>query len=334
MVKSSIRIKVALIMLPLLTSLIVWVFGRYQLSPSEVIKIIFDWISGNPNIDKQGYLVVVSIRLARIILALLVGMGLSVAGVAFQSLFSNPLTTPDILGVSSGAAFGAALAILLDCNSSMIQVMALTFGIIAVILTMIIAKINGSSATIMLILSGIVVTSVFNALLSGIKFVADPQSKLPAISFWLMGSMNNASFRSIAFYSPAIIAGTIIIYILRWKLNILSLSEDEAKAMGINLKLFKSMIIVASTLITASCVALCGIIGWVGLLVPHICRIVFGVNTKIIVPASISFGATFLLLVDTLSRTLLTSELPLGILCSLLGAPIFIMLLRKSKGEL
>lgn len=334
MVKSSIRIRVALIMLPLLTSLIVWVFGRYQLSPSEVITIIFDWISGNPNIDKKGYLVVVSIRLARIILALLVGMGLSVAGVAFQSLFSNPLTTPDILGVSSGAAFGAALAILLDCNSSMIQVMALTFGIIAVILTMIIANINGSSATIMLILSGIVVTSVFNALLSGIKFVADPQSKLPAISFWLMGSMSNASFKSIAFYSPAIIAGTIIIYILRWKLNILSLSEDEAKAMGINLKLFKSLIIVASTLITASCVALCGIIGWVGLLVPHICRIVFGVNTKIIVPASISFGATFLLLVDTLSRTLLTSELPLGILCSLLGAPIFIMLLRKSKGEL
>lgn len=334
MVKNSIRIRAALIMLPLLTSLIVWVFGRYQLSPSEVITIIFDWISGNPNIDKQGYLVVVSIRLARIILALLVGMGLSVAGVAFQSLFSNPLTTPDILGVSSGAAFGAALAILLDCNSSMIQVMALTFGIIAVILTMIIAKINGSSATIMLILSGIVVTSVFNALLSGIKFVADPQSKLPAISFWLMGSMSNASFRSIAFYSPAIIAGTVIIYILRWKLNILSLSEDEAKAMGINLKLFKSLIIVASTLITASCVALCGIIGWVGLLVPHICRIVFGVNTKIIVPASISFGATFLLLVDTLSRTLLTSELPLGILCSLLGAPIFIMLLRKSKGEI
>lgn len=279
-------------------------------------------------------MVVVSIRLARIILALLVGMGLSVAGVAFQSLFSNPLTTPDILGVSSGAAFGAALAILLDCNSSMIQLMALIFGIAAVILTMIIANINGSSATIMLILSGIVVTSVFNALLSGIKFVADPQSKLPAISFWLMGSMSNASFRSIAFYSPAIIAGTIIIYILRWKLNILSLSEDEAKAMGINLKLFKSLIIVASTLITASSVALCGIIGWVGLLVPHICRIVFGVNTKIIVPASISFGATFLLLVDTLSRTLLTSELPLGILCSLLGAPIFIMLLRKSKGEL
>ncbi|PNH19844.1 iron ABC transporter permease [Mageeibacillus indolicus] len=334
MVKSSIRTRVALIMLPLLTSLIVWVFGRYQLSPSEVITIIFDWISGNPNIDKQGYLVVVSIRLARIILALLVGMGLSVAGVAFQSLFSNPLTTPDILGVSSGAAFGAALAILLDCNSSMIQLMALIFGIAAVILTMIIANINGSSATIMLILSGIVVTSVFNALLSGIKFVADPQSKLPAISFWLMGSMSNASFRSIAFYSPAIIAGTIIIYILRWKLNILSLSEDEAKAMGINLKLFKSLIIVASTLITASSVALCGIIGWVGLLVPHICRIVFGVNTKIIVPASISFGATFLLLVDTLSRTLLTSELPLGILCSLLGAPLFIMLLRKSKGEL
>lgn len=218
MVKSSIRTRVALIMLPLLTSLIVWVFGRYQLSPSEVITIIFDWISGNPNIDKQGYLVVVSIRLARIILALLVGMGLSVAGVAFQSLFSNPLTTPDILGVSSGAAFGAALAILLDCNSSMIQLMALIFGIAAVILTMIIANINGSSATIMLILSGIVVTSVFNALLSGIKFVADPQSKLPAISFWLMGSMSNASFRSIAFYSPAIIAGTIIIYILRWKL--------------------------------------------------------------------------------------------------------------------
>lgn len=329
-----IKIKVGLIALPFITSIIVWVFGRYQLSPREVIYIIADWIFQNPDIDRQGYLVVVSIRLSRILMSLLVGMGLSVSGVAFQSLFSNPLTTPDILGVSSGAAFGAAIGILLGFNAQFIQMSAVFFGIFAVLITIFISRKTGNNTSVMLILSGIVVTSVFNALLSGVKFIADPYSKLPSITFWLMGSMNAASFKTIFLYAPNIIIGVLILYLLRWKLNILSLSDEEAITLGLKIKYIRALIIFSATLITASCVALCGIIGWVGLLVPHICRMIFGYDNKIVIPASISFGATFLVVIDTFARTLITSELPLGILCSLMGAPIFIILLRRTRGEI
>lgn len=330
----TIKIKVGLIALPFITSIIVWVFGRYQLSPREVIYIIADWIFQNPDIDRQGYLVVVSIRLSRILMSLLVGMGLSVSGVAFQSLFSNPLTTPDILGVSSGAAFGAAIGILLGFNAQFIQMSAVFFGIFAVLITIFISRKTGNNTSVMLILSGIVVTSVFNALLSGVKFIADPYSKLPSITFWLMGSMNAASFKTIFLYAPNIIIGVLILYLLRWKLNILSLSDEEAITLGLKIKYIRALIIFSATLITASCVALCGIIGWVGLLVPHICRMIFGYDNKIVIPASISFGATFLVVIDTFARTLITSELPLGILCSLMGAPIFIILLRRTRGEI
>lgn len=324
----------ALILLPILTGLLVWIFGRYSLTPSEVIKAVGQWLSQDPSLDKADYLVVVSIRLSRIILSLIVGMGLAVSGVAYQSLFSNPLTTPDILGVASGAAFGAALGILMDFNPGLIQLMALLFGILAVAISVMLSMLRGRQSQLMLVLSGIVVTSVFNALLSSVKFVADPQSKLPEITFWLMGSMSGASFKNIAYYAPAIIICSIIIFALRWKLNILALNEDEALSLGMNTKVLKSVIILCGTIITASSVALCGMIGWVGLLIPHICRLLFGVNTKLLVPASMSLGAVFLVLVDTLSRTLSTSEIPIGILSSLFGAPVFILILRRTKGAL
>ncbi|MDO4754222.1 MAG: iron ABC transporter permease [Bacillota bacterium] len=322
------------IALPILTGMAVWIFGRYQISPSRVINVVYQWITQDPNINKADYLVVISIRLSRIILALIIGMGLSVSGVAYQSLFSNPLTTPDILGVASGAAFGAALGILNDMSPWMIQLVAVLFGVLAVGISVLLSFMKGKQSPIMLVLSGIVVTSVFSALLSSVKFVADPQSKLPEITFWLMGSMSGASFKNIMFYAPAIVICSGIIYALRWKLNILALNEDEAISLGIDLKWLKGIIIVCGTVITASSVALCGMIGWVGLLIPHISRMLLGVNTKMLVPASMSLGAVFMVLVDTLARTISSSEIPIGILSSLFGAPIFILILRRTKGAL
>lgn len=322
-----------IISLPFVTSLIVWVFGRYTMTPWHVMHVIWQWITGDPNIDSSEYMVVVTIRLARILLALVVGMGLSVSGVAYQSLFGNPLTTPDILGVSSGAAFGAALGLLLELDLGMVQIIALFFGILAVVVTSLMAKVRGKTSVLMLILAGVVVSSLFNALLSSVKFIADPQSKLPSITFWLMGNLNGANFKTLLYYAPGILLGTLAIFLLRWKLNILSLSEDEARSLGINLPLFRGIIIVAGTLITASCVAVCGMIGWVGLLIPHICRMILGVNTSKLVPASMCLGATFMVIIDTIARSALTTEIPIGILSSLVGAPVFILLLRKSGGS-
>lgn len=318
-------------LLLVIVALFVWIFGRYQMSAQEVAHVIYKWIIQDPNLEKSEYLVVVMIRLPRILLAILVGMGLSVSGVAFQSVFSNPLTTPDLLGVTAGASFGAAIAILFDFNQTAIQIAALLFGVVAVALSYFLSTVSGKSSIIMLILSGIVVSSIFSALLSLIKFVADTDSKLPAITFWLMGSLSGASFKTLFYYAPMMIIGMAVIFLLRWKLNILSLSEEEATSLGIHLKTYRAILIVASTLIVASIVALCGTIGWVGLLIPHICRLLFGANTKYLVPSSMIIGAIFLLCVDTISRTMSVSEVPIGILCSLLGAPIFIALLRKSK---
>lgn len=333
-IKESKWLSLFWLLLPFLVGMLVWIFGKYQLSPAEVLTVVWKWLTKDPSLEKADYLVVISIRLPRILLALIVGMGLSVSGVAYQSLFGNPLTTPDILGVASGAAFGAALGILMSLSPAMIQIIAVVFGILAVAISSVLSFIRGKQSPVMLILSGIVVSSVFNALLSCIKFVADPQSKLPEITFWLMGSMSGSSFKNLIYYAPAILISSLLIYLFRWKLNILALNEDEALSLGLNVRWLKICIIICGTVITASSVALCGMIGWVGLLIPHICRLLLGVNTKMIVPASMSLGAVFLILVDTLARTVSTSEIPIGILSSLFGAPIFIILLRKTKGVL
>lgn len=322
-----------LIGLPLFTSLIVWLFGRYNLSLSEVLDIIYRSLRFQEPSNQVGYMIVMQIRLPRILMAMIAGAGLSVAGLAFQSMFSNPLTTPDILGVSSGSAFGAALGILLGFGLFEIQITSLALGLFAMLITYHLATNNKNTSIIMLILSGIVVTSIFNALLSLVKFVADPQSKLPAITFWLMGSLHNMSYKILIYFSPTILCAIILLYLLRWKLNILALPQDEAKSLGLNVKQLRLIVILCGSVITASIVAVCGMIGWVGLLIPHISRMVFGNDFKNVLPASISFGATFMVLVDTFARSMLSSEIPLGILCSILGAPIFLLLLKKDGGK-
>jgi iron complex transport system permease protein len=283
-------------------------------------------------ISPQADSVIFNIRLPRILLSVLCGSGLAVSGAAFQALFTNPLTTPDTLGVMSGASFGAAFALLLGFPSLGVQLTAMLFGLVAAFLSYSISKIRGRSTIIMVVLSGLVISSMFDAFVSLVKYVADPENQLPAITYWLMGSFSSVSYKKLAIGAPLITFGVVVIFALRWKLNILSLNEDEARSMGLQVKMTRLAVIVAATLVTGSTVAMCGQVRWVGLLVPHICRMVFGGNNQQIIPVSISLGASFMLVVDTVARAATTAEIPVSIITATIGAPFFVLLLRKTGG--
>lgn len=319
-----------LVFLPIFAVIAAMAIGRMGISPFEVIKAVLSRIAGKAGIGQQTETVIFAIRLPRILLALLVGAGLSVAGCAFQSLFSNPLATPDTLGVASGASFGAVLGLLCGFNLIGVQLLAFACGVLAVILTWLSGAGKGGMNTV--ILAGIMIGSLFSALVSLVKFVADTESQLPAITFWLMGSLNSAGFSALALGAPPILAGTLVLYLLRWRMNILPLPADEAKATGTNLYLLRVLTVICATAITASCVSMCGQVGWVGLLVPHICRMKFGNNHMSLIPASVSIGATFMVLVDTAARSATAAEIPVSILTAMIGAPFFIILMRRTGG--
>ena len=304
--------------------------GRMEIPISDVFKTIGAIFTGQET-DVQNYSIIVNLRLPRILMAIIVGAGLTCAGNTFQSLFSNPLATPDILGVTSGTCVGAILAIILSCGILGTQLIALAFGLVSVLFTIKIAGRNKNGSMIYLVLAGVIASSLFNAIGSLLKYTADPQDKLPEITYWLMGSFTSATYQKLLIGSPLIIVGIVIIYLLRWRLNILALSEDEAKASGIDLKKTRMIFILASTLITASAVSMCGQIGWIGLLIPHCARMLVGSNNRYVVPLSISLGASFMILIDTLSRLLTVIELPLSVLTAIIGAPVFILLLNRSK---
>ena len=246
-------------------------------------------------------------------------------------MFSNPLATPDTLGVASGASFGAAIAILFGLSLPGIQLIAFLFGMAAILLTGLSGRKRGSGRSSM-ILAGIMIGSLFSSLVSLVKYLADTESQLPAITYWLMGSLSASGYESLAFGAPVILAGLLLIFLLRWRLNLLPLSEDEAKTLGTNIKLLRGVSMVCAAAMTASSVAMCGQVGWVGLLVPHICRMCFGNNHNHLIPASVSVGAAFMMAVDTVARTLTAAEIPVSILTAIIGAPFFIILLRKSGG--
>ena len=324
---------ILLLTLPLISGLICIGMGRYYLSPIESIEVLIKGLLlGKEHVQAQSYSVVINMRLPRILLALLCGGGLAVSGAGLQALFSNPLVSPDTLGVASGACFGAALALWLGGNLIVVQLSALLFGMIAVGITYAISRSKGKTTVIMLVLSGIMVSSLFQAFVSLVKYVADTENQLPAITYWLMGSLGSATYKSVSIGALPILIGSLVLFIIRWKMNILSLSEDEAKALGVNVTRMRALVIVASTMITASCVSMCGQIGWVGLLIPHMCRMLFGSNNKIVIPASISLGAVFMLVMDTIARSATTAEIPISILTAIIGAPCFMMLLRKTGG--
>ncbi|MCR5345012.1 MAG: iron ABC transporter permease [Lachnospiraceae bacterium] len=325
--KKSIKIirTLLLIILPIATAIIALMIGRIAISPKDVFLIL---TGQGDMVETVSRMTVISFRLPRIILALFVGAGLSVAGCAFQGLFANPLATPDTLGVASGASFGAAVAILLGFNAIPVQISSFIFGILAVLLTVLCGRGKGKGMT-MIILSGIMIGSLFSALISFVKYVADAESQLPAITYWLMGSLASTEYKSLIVGVPPILIGILILFILRWRMNLLPLTEDEIKSSGTNVLALRAATVLAATAITAASVSMCGQVGWIGLLVPHMVRMRLGSNFKTVVPASISIGAVFLVIVDTVARSLTASEIPISILTAIIGAPFFIYLMRR-----
>ncbi|MBP2655687.1 MAG: putative transporter permease protein [Firmicutes bacterium] len=308
--------------------------GRYPVEPDAVLGIMaakLFWLPHAWSGDMET--VVMTVRLPRILAALLVGAALSASGAAYQGMFRNPMVSPGILGVSAGASFGAALAILLSLDFIWIQFAAFGFGLAAVAVTYLAStKLSKSRDTMLvLILAGIIVGTVFTSFVSLIKFLADPLDKLPTITFWLMGGLSTVNLSDIGMIVIPIMAGLIVLILLRWKLNVMSFGDEEAQALGVNTGRLRCVVIFCATLITASAVSVSGIIGLVGLIVPHLTRLVVGPNYKVLLPASVMMGAIFLLVVDNFSRILWSVEIPLGILTSIIGAPIFMYLLLTSQ---
>lgn len=332
-VKHNIPARVLLLLLPFAAAIICLGVGRYSIGLTDTVQVLFSPLTGTvQQMDATQVSILFSVRLPRIILALFIGAGLSVSGAAFQGLFTNALATPDTLGVASGASFGAALALLFSANLIGVQISALVFGMVAIFLTHFISSQKDQNNIVMVVLSGMVVSSLFQALVSLIKYVADPQDTLPSITYWLMGSLTGISYSSLMLGLPFILTGTMIIFLLRWRLNIMALSQDEARSLGVNVKLIRLAIMFAATFVTASCVSMCGQVGWVGLLVPHVARMLFGSNNKDVIPVSISLGATFMVIIDTAARSATAAEIPISILTAVIGAPFFIALLRKTGG--
>jgi len=307
--------------------------GRYpipinilvKLLPSKLLHISRTW-------HETMETVIFEVRLPRVIAAALVGAALSVSGAVYQGMFRNPLVSPDILGVSAGAGFGAALGIFLSLNIFGIQVLCFVMGILAVIVTFTLSSQTQSDPTVALVLVGILVGTIFTSAISLLKYLADPYDKLPTITFWLMGSLSSITMQDVFFVLVPIILGMVPLYLLRWRLNVLSFEEEEAKALGLDTKKLRIVVIICSTLMTASSVAISGMIGWIGLIVPHIARLIVGPNYKKLIPISILLGSIYLLLVDDIARCLIAVEIPLSILTSTIGAPFFLYLLLLKKG--
>lgn len=332
--KRQLMITIFLVLLPFVTALICLGMGRYSLSLLESFQVLLaHFLNIGEAVSTQAVTVVVNMRLPRVLMALLCGGGLAVAGVALQSVFANPLVSPDTVGVASGASFGAAIALALNANLWLVQLSALIFGIAALMLTYSVSKSRGERTMIMLILSGMVISSLFQAGVSMIKYVVDTDDRLPAITYWLMGSLSNTTYRSLSVCLPFIVVSVFLVFLFRWKSNLLMLEDDEARSLGVNTQKLRLVLILASAFITSSVVSVCGQIGWIGLLIPHLSRMLFGNNNLRVIPASISLGAVFLVIVDTLARTKVSSEIPISILTAIIGAPCFIFLLRRTGGN-
>jgi len=308
--------------------------GRYPISPGTVAAILWSKFAGMPNgFNADMETVLFSVRLPRILAAALVGSALSVSGAAYQGLFKNPMVSPDILGVSAGASFGAALGMLLSRGMVATQFLAFTFGMVAVGISYAIGTLlaKRGEPVLVMVLGGIIIGTLFTSFVSIIKYLADPYNTLPAIVFWLMGSLANVSLADLRVASLPICAGMSLILALRWNLNVMSFGDEEARALGVRAGALRLAIIVCATLMTAAAVSISGVIGLVGLVVPHMARLLAGPNYTRLLPVSLLLGATFLLAVDDLARVVFAVEIPLGIVTSLIGAPFFLYLLLNTR---
>lgn len=319
----------------LLLFVLSFVLGRYDVPLPEVVRILLSPIVPiRQTWTLEMQVAILNIRLPRILLACLVGCCLSVAGTAYQSVFRNPMAAPDILGASSGACFGAALAILLRLGKSGITALAFACSLATVALVYLIARRTRGSQVLNILLAGIMVSSLFSAGTSYLKLVADPSNQLPAITYWLMGSLNGTRMSDIRFAVIPMLIGLVPLFLLRWQINLLTLGEDEARAMGVNTGRLRLIVILCATVLTAASVSVSGMIGWVGLVIPHLCRKLVGNDCRRLLPSAMLLGALFLLLVDNISRNLLAVEIPIGILTAFVGAPFFLYLMTRKEHTL
>ncbi|MBL8520297.1 MAG: iron ABC transporter permease [Betaproteobacteria bacterium] len=318
----------------LLLALLSLSVGRFGLAPADVLRALWAGMAGAPNALPPGHEAVIwQIRGPRVLAAMLVGAALAGAGAVYQNLFRNPLVSPDILGVSSGAALGAVLAIFLSLPVLAIQGFAFGGGLLAVALVYLIGSaVRGHDPILALILTGVVVGTLLGSGIAMLKYLADPYNQLPAITFWLLGSLAAIAPADLAVAAPLVVVGLVPVVLLRWRLNVLSLADDEARALGVNVPLLRAVVIACATLMTAAAVAIAGIIGWIGLLIPHAVRLLVGPEFARLLPLTLILGAAFLLGVDTLARTMATIEVPPGVLAALAGTPLFLWLLMRTQG--
>ncbi len=309
--------------------------GRYSIPVDETVRILLSHILPIAQTPEElESAVVLSLRLPRTIAAALVGAAMALSGATYQSIFKNPMCSPDLLGVTSGACVGAAIAILLHLSSGGVQLLAFLFGIFTVALTISIPRLMRNESTTILILSGIVVGSLMSSIMNIIKFIADADTELAEITYWTMGSFATVSLPDIAPVLPTILLPIVVILLMRYRLNVLSLGDDEARSLGVNLRATRGVFILCSTLSTASCVCLCGTIGWVGLVIPHCARLIIGADNRRMLPVAMLLGGVFMLIIDILCRTINAAELRIGILTGIIGAPFFIFILVKQSRNL
>ena len=308
--------------------------GRFHVDISTTLKILLSPIfGGEAGVDwtQNQYTVIMNLRLPRAIAAILVGAALALSGASYQGVFQNPLVSPDILGVSYGACVGAALSILLYLNTWWTQALAFVGGLITVFITVSIPKLMHRHTNVVMVLSGVIVGGFMSSILGIMKYVADPDTQLAEITYWQLGSIAQVDFDLLSYTAPVMIVAGIVLVAMRWRLNLISLGEEEARSLGVDIRRERNIIIIAATILTASAVSVAGTIGWVGLIIPHVTRRIVGSDNKRLIPTVIFVAAAFMLLVDLLARNISGFEIPLGVLTGLIGAPIFGYILVKQR---
>ena len=317
----------------LLLFIAAFAIGKFPVAPHDLIAVLWSKLAGAesgvaPNVEA----VVWQIRLPRIAAAVLVGAALAAAGSTYQGLFRNPLVSPDILGVAAGAGLGAAVGIFLSLPVAAVQVLAFLGGLGAVLVVYLIgAAMRGRDPILVLVLAGVAMGTLLGSAISLVKVYADPYNQLPAITFWLLGSLTAVTMTDLASVLPAIVIGLLPLYLLRWRMNLMTLGDEEARALGVETRLLRTLFIAGATLITSAAVSVSGIIGWIGLIIPHAARLIAGPEFSRLLPTSMLLGAGYLLAVDTIARTMATIEVPIGILTAFIGAPFFLWLLASTR---
>ncbi|AGT10818.1 ABC-type Fe3+-siderophore transport system, permease component (plasmid) [Paracoccus aminophilus JCM 7686] len=308
--------------------------GRFDLSFLRVVEILASpWIAPSVPVSPAEWSVVVVVRLPRIVMAVLAGAGLAVAGAALQGVFRNPLVGPQVVGVTSGAAFGGTLAILFGWQQAGLIGAAFAFGLLALVTVWLMSELVAKNNILVLVLAGVIVSGFFGALVSLVQFLADSQDKLPVIVFWLLGSFATANgAKALLLTGPVLVCGTLLM-LLRWRINLLAMGDEDARALGVPVTALRWFLLVLTALLVSSQVAVSGMIGWVGLVVPHLARMLVGADHRRLLPASALLGGLFLLMVDNLARSLSSSEIPLGILTALIGTPVFALLLWRNRAS-